>query len=233
MRINQLRRREFITLFSSAALGWPLIAQAQQVPAEMGAEKATVTLAHGGVRHTTIPESFWGSWVPGTDACKNADKSVIVLSATTYVTPEANCTVEWMAETAGARGPIYSVHIQCSKRSGKAQSTISERPYYFAEKRQPDFARLRVRQPQNLPKVFRQRARANAIITQGNATLEALELWRWRHSAQLNAPSCTKQQIMDGRSPRWLKMAVAHSREPFCASPQNRSLRSELDQMRR
>jgi hypothetical protein len=124
MRINRLRRRELITLLSSAALGWPLIAQAQQVPAEMGAAKATVTLAHGGVRRTTIPESFWGSWAPSPDVCQSADKSVIVLSAKTYVTPEANCTVNWVAETAGARGPIYSAHIQCSKRAGKAQRTI-------------------------------------------------------------------------------------------------------------
>jgi hypothetical protein len=94
-------------------------------PAPMGAEKGTVTLAHGGVRHTTIPESFWGRWAPGTEVCKNADKSVIVLSATTYVSSQANCTVDWVAETAGAGGPIYSAHIQCSNRAGKAQRTTS------------------------------------------------------------------------------------------------------------
>jgi hypothetical protein len=95
-------------------------------PAQMDAEKGTATLVHGGVRHTTIPESFWGRWAPGTEVCKNADKSVIVLSATTYVSSEANCTVDWVAETAGARGPIYSARIQCSNRAGKAQRTISD-----------------------------------------------------------------------------------------------------------
>jgi hypothetical protein len=65
-------------------------------------------------RHKSIPESLWGSWAQSSDACKSSDKSV-VLSAKTYITPEANCTVAWVSKTAGARGSVYSAHLLCSK----------------------------------------------------------------------------------------------------------------------
>jgi hypothetical protein len=77
-------------------------------------------------RHQFIPESLRGSWAPSTDACKTADKSVIVVSAKTYVSSEANCTVVWVSETAGARGPIYSAHLQCSKAEEKGPKTQSD-----------------------------------------------------------------------------------------------------------
>jgi hypothetical protein len=65
-------------------------------------------------RHKSIPESIWGSWAPSPDDCKSPDKSV-VLSAKTYISPEANCTVAWVSKTAGARGSLYSAHLLCSK----------------------------------------------------------------------------------------------------------------------
>jgi hypothetical protein len=65
-------------------------------------------------RSSSITESLWGSWAPNVDACNAADKSVITLSAKSYVSSEANCVVDWVSETAGARGPIYSAHLQCT-----------------------------------------------------------------------------------------------------------------------
>jgi hypothetical protein len=76
------------------------------------------------VRHKTIPEPFWGSWAPSTDSCSSKDKSGIVLSATSYVSPEANCAVYWVSETAGVRGSIYSARMRCSG-AGKAEGITS------------------------------------------------------------------------------------------------------------
>ena len=63
------------------------------------------------VRHGSIPESYTGTWIASEGA--EPDKSVIVLSAKTYVGPEGNCSVNWVSQTAGARGSKYSAHLQC------------------------------------------------------------------------------------------------------------------------
>jgi hypothetical protein len=65
-----------------------------------------------------IPEALWGSWAPTSDLCKDIDKAVVVVSAQTYVSPNASCKVTSVSETAGARGPIYSAHLLCSKLQG-------------------------------------------------------------------------------------------------------------------
>jgi hypothetical protein len=78
-------------------------------------------------RHEFIPESLRGSWAPSTEVCENANNSIIVVSAKTYTSSEANCMVLWVSETAAARGPMYSAHLQCSKpeqKLGKTQSDI-------------------------------------------------------------------------------------------------------------
>ena len=76
-------------------------------------------------RHKSIPESLWGSWAPSAEACGKADKFVIVVAAKSYVSPEANCSVDWVAETPGARGAIYSAHLQCSSAAQGNRKTIS------------------------------------------------------------------------------------------------------------
>src|SRR5271166_1409364 len=63
------------------------------------------------VRHDSVPDSFWGTW-----NTTDADRFVIELSAKSYANNEANCAVNWVSETSGATGPIYSPHLQCSRR---------------------------------------------------------------------------------------------------------------------
>ena len=77
-------------------------------------------------RHESIPEQLRGSWAPSADACKNADKSVIVVAAKTYGRAEANCAVAWVSETAATRGPVYSAHLQCAKPNDNARKTQSD-----------------------------------------------------------------------------------------------------------
>src|SRR6266446_5228762 len=91
---------------------------------------AATFVAHAAVadvkRHELIPEQLRGSWVPSADACKSADKSIIVVAAKTYTSSEANCAVAWVSETAAARGPVYSAHLQCAKPQEKAPKTQSD-----------------------------------------------------------------------------------------------------------
>jgi hypothetical protein len=63
------------------------------------------------VRQGSIPEAYRGRWVAGAET--ESQKSVIVLSAKSYVGPETNCSVDWVSQTAGGRGSIYAAHLQC------------------------------------------------------------------------------------------------------------------------
>jgi hypothetical protein len=73
------------------------------------------------VRHRSIPEPYIGRWAPDTGACKESDKSVIVLSAKAYDSPEAKCAVDWVSETPGPHGPIFSAHLQCRALGAQAK----------------------------------------------------------------------------------------------------------------
>ena len=72
-----------------------------------------------GVRLSAIPEAYWGTWVPAAEICQDANKSAIVLSAKGYVTSTVRCAVEYVAETASPKGPIYSARLQCSNTAGR------------------------------------------------------------------------------------------------------------------
>lgn len=89
---------------------------------------ALILLTHAASAHvkrlSSIPESLWGSWAPIAETCEKAD-STIILAATSYISSETTCTVDWVSETATARGATYSAQLQCSGTVASARSTIS------------------------------------------------------------------------------------------------------------
>lgn len=72
------------------------------------------------VRHSVIPEDLRGQWMAA-EAKPQAARSVINLSATAYQGPRANCSVDWVSQTAGRRGSIYAAHIQCVDPFARAE----------------------------------------------------------------------------------------------------------------
>ena len=101
------------------------------------------------VRHQSVPERFWGTWATSTDLCRD-DKSVFVVSAKGYVTSQANCTIQWLTETAGGEGPIYSAHMRCSNSAAPEQMTEENRVIVPNDRGElstgPDFRQLKVYQ---------------------------------------------------------------------------------------
>jgi hypothetical protein len=102
------------------------IAQGRRVACYLAfaAALASGTAAADTVRHRAIPAPLLGRWAPSTDECKD-DKSVVILTANRYAGPEGDCTVDWVVETAGTRGPAYSAHLVCDRGSG--EKTIMNR----------------------------------------------------------------------------------------------------------
>jgi len=74
------------------------------------------------VRHLSVPERFWGTWAPSPDLCRDR-KATVVVSETGYVTSEASCEIQWLTETAGGSGPIYSAHMRCSNLTTPEEKT--------------------------------------------------------------------------------------------------------------
>jgi len=73
------------------------------------------------VRHSAVPVSLRGTWAPSAQDC-NKTESAIVLSNKSYVGSKGRCVVEWVSETAGARGAIYSARLQCSGTAAGQQT---------------------------------------------------------------------------------------------------------------
>jgi hypothetical protein len=99
------------------------------------------------VRHGSVPEAYRGTWMAGTGT--EPEKSVIVLSAQTYVSREASCSVNWVSQTAGARGSIYSAHLQCFNPADRAgKKTVSNLIIWPHDINQiaagPDFTKLTI-----------------------------------------------------------------------------------------
>ncbi len=73
-------------------------------------------------RHSAIPDAYLGSWTTAEGACEEPAKTAVVLSAKGYVSSAANCTVDFVSETASARGAVCSARLQCSDPAGKTKA---------------------------------------------------------------------------------------------------------------
>jgi hypothetical protein len=74
------------------------------------------------VRHLSVPERFWGTWAPSAEACRDS-KSTIAVTSQGYQTSQEDCAVQWVTETAGRSGPIYSAHLRCTMAAKPDQKT--------------------------------------------------------------------------------------------------------------
>jgi hypothetical protein len=72
------------------------------------------------VRRGSLPDSSWGVWTT-----TDPNHVVVDLSAKTYDDSEENCAVNWVSETPGAGGPIYSAYLQCSRRADRGGKSFT------------------------------------------------------------------------------------------------------------
>ena len=112
------------------------------------------------VRRAIIPASLWGTWALNLDDCNNAD-NVIVLSAKGRDSSEVKCTVDWVSETPGARGSIFSARLRCRRTANGSDNTIANVILVPTDANQvsigPDFSSLKSYQrcPANTPAISR------------------------------------------------------------------------------
>src|SRR5262245_4606258 len=75
----------------------------------------------GDVRHPTMPKDAWGTWALNRDYCGTNDASHLIIKEGGGTGPRDDCAVEYVVETAGARGPNYSAHMWCTDKSDPAK----------------------------------------------------------------------------------------------------------------
>lgn len=65
-------------------------------------------------RLKAVPEAFWGEWIAAGQSCTKSDQPPLSITASAYTHADARCTIDWVGETAGRAGSIYSAHMRCS-----------------------------------------------------------------------------------------------------------------------
>ncbi len=76
------------------------------------------------VRHTTFPSVLVGRWAPSAELCTAKDKSNVTIAADGYSTADGKCSVRWIVETPGSRGPNYAIHAQCESDGQPAKADV-------------------------------------------------------------------------------------------------------------
>jgi hypothetical protein len=81
-------------------------------------------------RIASLPQPLWGVWAPNADACNDADKLAVVLSAKSYKSSQVSCDFIDLSKTPGPNGPVYSARARCIQpgQTNPAKSNLIFRP---------------------------------------------------------------------------------------------------------
>lgn len=81
-------------------------------------------------RIASLPQSLWGVWAPNADACNDAERQAVALSARSYKSAQLSCDFIHVSTTPGPNGPIYSARARCTQpgQTNAAQSNLIVRP---------------------------------------------------------------------------------------------------------
>src|SRR5690242_9727728 len=69
------------------------------------------------VRHKSFPPELGGVWTPVTETCQAEGGPQITIDGSKLRGPDADCTIEYVVETAVPSGTDYSAHASCVGRA--------------------------------------------------------------------------------------------------------------------